>query len=254
MISTGQTTDQAQATMKRTNPIRWTPPPRPAVHAEHVLLGAILDGTYPAGSTLPAERELAVTIGVTRPTLRETLRGLERDGWLTVRQGKPTLVRNIWMDGGLNVLSALVRYPEYVPDDFVVKLLEVRLALAPAYTRAAIDHASREIVRWLSTYHQLGDTPESYASFDWELHRRLASASGNPVYTLMLNGFAGFYEGMARLYFATPLARATSRRFYSRLLATATRGDPAAAERVTREVMRESIRLWREVHQKGRRA
>jgi DNA-binding FadR family transcriptional regulator len=34
----------------------------------------------------------------------------------------------------------------------------------------------------------LDDTPEAFASFDWTLHHILTVASGNPAYTLILNG------------------------------------------------------------------
>ena len=60
----------------------WLAPARPRAHAESVLLAAILDGTFPPGTTLPGERTLAAQLGVTRPTLREALQRLARDGWL----------------------------------------------------------------------------------------------------------------------------------------------------------------------------
>jgi GntR family negative regulator for fad regulon and positive regulator of fabA len=44
---------------------------RPALHAEQTLISAIPDGTCGAGSALPAERDLALKLSVTRPTLRE---------------------------------------------------------------------------------------------------------------------------------------------------------------------------------------
>ena len=71
----------------------WSAPQRPNAYAEHSLIAAILDGTFPPGSTLPGERMLAVELGVTRPTLREAIQRLARDGWLTVRQGKATVVQ-----------------------------------------------------------------------------------------------------------------------------------------------------------------
>ena len=208
--------------------IARNPPQRPAVYAEEALVTAILDNTYPPGSALPGERELAAQLGVTRPTLREALQRLHRDGWLTIRQGKSTVVTDTWRDGGLAVLSALVRHTPELPDDFVPNLLEVRLAMAPAYTRAAVERS-----------------PEAYAAYDWRLHRALTIASRNPVYTLILNGFTGFYEQMARLYFAHVAARAASRAFYAALLAAAQAGDSLEAGRITQAVMRESIELWR---------
>lgn len=226
----------------------WSAPPRPAAYAEQALITAFLDNTYPAGSTLPAERELATQLGVTRPTLREALQRLARDGWLTIQQGKPTLVNDIWTQGGLNVLSALVRSGHALPLDFIPNLLAVRLVIAPAYARAAVEHAAARIAALLAAASTLPDEAAAFAAFDWRLHHTLTVASGNPIYTLILNGFAGFYEAMACRYFARPAARASSRAFYAALLAAAQAADAQAAEQITRTVMEESIRLWQETN------
>lgn len=226
----------------------WSAPQRPAEYAEQALVTAILDGTYAPGSTLPGERDLAAQLGVTRPTLRETLQRLACEGWLTIRQGKSTRVNDFWQEGGLRVLGALVRYDQQ-PPDFVPNLLEVRLALAPAYAGAAVARGVEMVVACLADHADLDDTPEAFATFDWTLHHTLTVASGNPIYTLILNGFAGFYEQMARLYFAQEQARASSRDFYAALWAAARRNDAAEAERITRSVMQESITLWRQASQ-----
>ena len=223
---------------------QWTPPPRPAEYVEQALVSAILEGTFAPGSTLPGERDLAVQMGVTRPTLRAALQRLEREGWVTIHQGKPTQINDFWKQGGLSLLDSLVRYSRDLPAGFIHHLLEVRLALAPAYTRAAVECAPAQVQARLETYQDLADTPEALASFDWTLHHTLTVVSANPIYTLILNGFAGFYEEMARLYFQQPEARASSRAFYAALLETARCGDAREAERLCRVVMAESITLW----------
>lgn len=220
---------------------------RPAAHAEHALLSAILHGDYPPGAALPAERELAVQIGVTRPTLREALQRLARDGWLTIQQGKPTVVNDFWREGGLGVLSSLAHPANGLPmlSDFIPNLLDVRLHLAPAYTRAAVERNPGSVAGLLAATADLEDAPDALAAFDWRLHHALTVASGNPIYTLILNGFAGFYEQMACRYFARAEARDASFDFYRGLRAAALRGDAAGAETLTRQVMQHSIDLWR---------
>lgn len=47
----------------------------------------IQDGQFPAGSRLPAERELAQQLGVSRPSLREALIALEIAGSVEIRMG-----------------------------------------------------------------------------------------------------------------------------------------------------------------------
>lgn len=224
----------------------YSAPVRPNEYAENALLNAILDGSFPAGSALPGERILAAHIGVTRPTLREAIQRLARDGWLTVAQGKPTIVNNYWEEGGLNVLSKLVEHQSHLPDDFVSKLLEVRLHLAPVYSRSAIEVAGDEIAEFLDGASRLEDTPVAFTRFDWKLHHLLTIRSRNPIYTLILNGFRDFYDDIGCQYFSTANARQSSRRFYEALRLSALAHDGESAERVCREVMENSILIWQQ--------
>ncbi|HEU4326346.1 MAG TPA: fatty acid metabolism transcriptional regulator FadR [Roseiflexaceae bacterium] len=227
-----------------TIPFEASPPARPLAHAEQALLTAILEGVYPPGGALPAERELATRLGVTRPTLREALQRLARDGWLTIRQGKPTRVNDFWREGGLNILSHLAAHGQHLPAGFVVHLLEARQALAPAYTRAAVARAPEEAAALLEERPAADDPAEHYAAFDWRLHRELAVGSGNPIYPLILNGFAAFYEQMARRYFAPAPTRARSQEFYAALLSAARAADAEQAARLAEAVCQDSIKLW----------
>jgi len=227
----------------------WSAPQRPNTYVEQMLLSAILDGTFAPGSTLPGERTLAAELGVTRPTLREAIQRLARDGWLTVRQGKSTVVNDYWRDGGLNVLNALVSHGQHLPGGFVTNLLEVRLQLAPAYTREAVAHEAEVVVEFLNGRKTLVDEADSYADFDWRLHRRLTFSSGNPIYTLILNGFGDFYSQLARIYFRPAVARARSRSFYDALARAAEDRDAPLAEEVSRATMLESIKIWQSVRE-----
>lgn len=224
---------------------------RPVQHAEATLLAGFLDGEFPSGSTLPAERALSLRFGVTRPTLREALRSLERDGWVTIRQGKPTLVNHFWSEGGLNILGAILSAGREVPPDFIPNLLEVRLALAPSYARAAVEHSPRAVVELLAPHVHLSDEEEPFAAFDWRVHKGLTLASNNAIFTLILNGFVGVYEPVARLYFTQEEARRASRRFYLALSRAAERKNAAAAEQVTADAMRESIAFFHRIEAPG---
>lgn len=222
----------------------WTAPQRPNSYAEHSLINAILDGTFPPGGALPGERDLAAQLGVTRPTLREALQRLARDGWLTVQHGKATVVNDIWRDGGLNVLSGLVRHSERLPPGFITNLLELRLLLAPMYTRRAVARAPEPLAAFLAAHTNLPDEALAFARFDWRLHQQLTLHCGNPIYVLILNGFTDFYEQLAQLYFALPDSRQASRTYYTRLATAVTQQDPLAAETTTRQAMQESMELW----------
>jgi GntR family negative regulator for fad regulon and positive regulator of fabA len=219
-------------------------------HAEGELVSRILSRHFPPDSTLPSERELALQLGVTRPTLREALQRLDRDGWIDVRHGKSTRVRDIWREGGLNVLAAVVRNGGPLPDRFVTNLLEVRLAMAPAYARAAVHANASSIATLLRAEDRPENTAEAFAEFDWKIHLALTTASQNPVFTLILNGFGDLYRVMAGFYFQAPVARRASTGFYDALETAARKHQPERAEKVTREAMQHSLDYWTKLERK----
>lgn len=226
-----------------TQPV-WITPQKPTDLAERQLLAAILDGSFPVGSALPPERELAQALGITRPTLREALQRLARDGWIQIRQGKSTIVSNFWKEGNLGMLNALSQQPESLTPDFVAQLLEVRAAIAPAYTRLAFSLASETLVSLLEPYLNLPDTPQAYAQADQELHHQLTLLSGNPIFTLIYNGFRQLSFQAGVKYFAAPEARRYSQAYYQGLLEDAHKNDSEGAARRTVKVMQDSLSFW----------
>ncbi|MYR41888.1 GntR family transcriptional regulator [Streptomyces sp. SID5910] len=59
----------------------------PRVELYERIVAAIHDGTFPPGSDLPSEPQLAARLGVSRPALREVLILLQEDGVITRRHG-----------------------------------------------------------------------------------------------------------------------------------------------------------------------
>ncbi len=226
--------------------ISWNAPARPSEYTEAALVAAILDGDFPPGTTLPGERALAGQLGVTRPTLREAIQRLARDGWLTVAHGKPTVVNDFWGKGGLNVLGKLVEHPEPPAGRFHPATC---LKCACISRRPIRDWRSRGLRRaspiFLPRPPASKTPPEAFARFDWHLHQQLTILSGNPIYTLILNGFSGFYENVARIYFSRDGARKLSAAFYEDLRRSASDADPVAAEALCRYIMLTSLDIWR---------
>lgn len=223
----------------------WTPIQKPAEQAERRLLEAILDGHFPINTSLPAERDLAKEIGVTRPTLREALQRLARDGWLDIQQGKPTRVCDYWHEGSLPVLSVLAQSADADSLDFSVHLLEVRLLIAPAYARQAISNTPQLIIKLLEELLMLEENPAFYARGDWELHSLMTHGSSNPIFQMLLNGFKKLYLLVGEKYFSYSKCRQHSQAYYRALLKCARRKSGAEAESLTRQVMEESLALAR---------
>ena len=227
--------------------MNWNVPPKPAEVSENRLIQAILQGQFPIDSYLPAERELAGMLGVTRPTLREALQRLSRDGWLEIRQGKPTRVRDYWREGNLGVLAAIAQNPGSLPKDFAANMLMIRSLLAPAYTRLAVERAANLVTKILQPLQDLEDDPQVFTDWDWRLQIELTVLSGNPVFTLIYNGFTGMYAVLGVRYFKYPENRQISRKFYRDLLTCAQTGDGTGAEQVVRQTMLASQDLWNRV-------
>ena len=72
-------------------------------------LRVLIDGgEFPAGARLPPERDLAVQLGVSRPSVREALIALEVEGRVEVRMGSGIYVRAA--DPSTRSWSAIWRY------------------------------------------------------------------------------------------------------------------------------------------------
>jgi len=222
----------------------WQPPLKPGEITESRLIRAILDGTFPINSFLPGERDLASLLGVTRPTLREAMQRLGRDGWLDIQHGKPTRVRDFWKEGHLGVSIALAQYQNPLPTDFVANLLTVRTLLAPTYTSSAVAKAPQEIASFLVDAEKLEEIPADFAAYDWQLHWLLTVLSGNSFFTHFMNSVKRLYEIMGVPYFSHETTRQHSRQFYRLLREQALAGDSRAAGELAGQIMSESCDLW----------
>jgi GntR family negative regulator for fad regulon and positive regulator of fabA len=219
----------------------------PAGFAEQYIVESIWNGGFPPGSILPAERELSELIGVTRTTLREVLQRLARDGWLTIKHGKPTKVNNFWDTSSLNILETLAQLDQEGIPDLVDNLLSARTNISAIYVRGALKNNPEKSIELLNAYHDVEDTGEAFAEFDYKLNKDLVIASDNSIYLLILNGFRGLHSRIGRLYFAHPKGREISRHYYQNLIDLANAGKFDEAVFAVRNYGIESGKLWSEL-------
>lgn len=222
---------------------------KPTQYAENQILTAILEGKYPPGACLPGERALAQELGVTRPTLRETLHRLAAEGWIAIRHGKPTIVNDYWTKGGLGLLSTMARYGRFLPKNFIVHLLELRVVLIPSVAAMASERNPEDLARHLALAKSLEDDPEAFAQYDWSLQELMAKASKNFTFPMILNDFGPLFKNLAHTYFSLARGRAASKKYYSSL-AQALELGPEAVKEAARAAMQDSIAIWNDLHQK----
>jgi GntR family negative regulator for fad regulon and positive regulator of fabA len=225
--------------------MNWEPPERPTDFAEKRLIEAILHNVYPIDSFLPSERDLCQQLGVTRPTLRETLQRMRQDGWVEIHQGKSTRVRNYLQEGNLNVLNAIANANAEISLSIVENLLEIRLLLAPTYFSNASRLHAEQLSQFLGPIIPIASDPKTAGLHDWDLHKKAAFLSGNPVFLLILNGFDQVYRKMSEPYFSRPEARLASDVFYRQILQHTQDQDWALVFQCTQTMMQASIQFFK---------
>ena len=211
---------------------------------ERALIAQILDGTYPVGSTLPLERDLAVAFEVGRPTLREALQRLERDGWVASVKGRGTLVQDYLRTGTLNTLGPILRTGSPYAQRLIVHMLEIRALLLPDAAAGAVSTSPAKVVAAVAAHDALEDRPEAYARFDWDVNRALCLLSPNPIFHLVLRSMDPPYEDLSTLYFSDPANRRASDEFYAALTAAGMAQDAPAARAATAAAMEYAIRWF----------
>ena len=146
------------------------------------LLQAMKLGLVQAGDRLPPERELAIRLGVSRMTLREALRDLQRAGYVESRRGRlgGTFVRYRPADVAVPAAEALARARELTGS------LEDVLALRRVLEVGAVELAARRALSEDERAHlraRLAECrscpPGGYRQRDSRLHLALAEVSGS---------------------------------------------------------------------------
>lgn len=215
----------------------------PKQYAEHKILTAILDGTYPPETALPNERALAEELGVTRPTLRETLHRLSGEGWLLIQHGKPTIVNDYWENGSLGLLNTMAKYGEYLPKEMIGHLLGIRSILLPKTAKKAVEASPHTILKHIDQSESIKNTPDAYVTFDWQLHLIFARESKNPLSKMIINSFESLYLNLGHLYFSFEEGRKSSQKYYQRLI-NAINKSPENVEKIVEDEMKKSKELW----------
>ncbi|NMH68208.1 GntR family transcriptional regulator [Bacillus sp. RO3] len=206
----------------------------------------ILGGELEVQEPLQSERELASQYKVGRPTIREALQRLERDGWITSRKGMPPIVNDYWKQGNLMTIVTILQHEKEVPDEFINHMLELRISITSTYFRDALHHHRPKVISLLVHFEDIGNDASSYAEFDWNVQQQVAMLSPNPIYLLILNSFQSIYRKLAEKFFSDPSHRKASRDYYEQLLETIIDGDVKKAEALIHDMMKTSLRLWKQ--------
>lgn len=193
------------------------------------LRAGMLSGEYAVGHRLPAERELAVQLGVSRPSVREALIALEMEGWVEVRTGSGVYV----LERNQGSKGTPVAAAEWGPLELIRarRVVEGETA-ALAATLAQPEHlaAMDQALQTMREEAALGQPP---LEGDRAFHSAIVQACGNAVLVETVHSFWDARRGplFTRLggYFETPRSWRTALKEHQTILAAIRAQDPVAA-------------------------
>lgn len=196
------------------------------------LRGTILAGTYATGASLPSEGSLAASLGVSRTVIREAMRSLRSQGLVVMSQGARPRVAEVDARPTVESLALLLTRSRTT----LLQLTEVRRPLEAAIAGRAAERATAEQIAALRAANadlegaaSLGDR----VAADVRFHERLAEATGNPVFMVLLATLGGLLvESRRRTIRTAGLEPALIG--HREILAAVERRDPAAAEAAMR--------------------
>lgn len=135
------------------------------------------NGAFQVGDRLPPERDLAVLLGVSRPSLREALIALDVQGNVEIRGGSGVYVCAQPDRATKQATPPLGESPQ--------ELMQARAALEGAVVAIACARATREQLRELAqiveAMHGEAARSRAFLELDRRFHMTLAEMSGNTV-------------------------------------------------------------------------
>lgn len=167
----------------------------------------IISGELKAGERLPAERDLAARLGVSRPVLHEALVDLAAKGLVTINPRRGVVINDFRKSGSFAILSSLLTYHNGELDpQFVSSLLAMRILVETETARLAAEHASAEQLTELHSIIQQEKAADqsniaTLIELDFEFHLLVSIASENMAYPLILNSFKTVYTHFTSAFF-----------------------------------------------------
>lgn len=140
----------------------------------------ILDGNLAPGDVLPTERELAQAFGISRGTLREAFRILEREGLIETRPGGGR-----FLSKNLNKAEDQKRILENIERATIIELLEAReifeTGIVELAAKRAMEQDIAEIESALEKWGKIDSESDDPGNPDQAFHLSIAKSTHNVV-------------------------------------------------------------------------
>lgn len=209
----------------------------------------IVDGDIQPGEKLPSENTLISEFGVSRTVVRAALTRLQAEGLVETERGRGSFALTPPQEGTTAGSRPVVSIEDRM------HLLEFRMGVeAEAAALAARNHTDRQLKalqQALEDFTASVEHPAHAMNSDYEFHRAVASASGNPFYSDCLASLGQTMIAMPRTRLMTGVEHYARDHFdqvvheHGSIYAAIAEGDGASAAAAMRSHLANSRRRLR---------
>jgi GntR family transcriptional regulator, transcriptional repressor for pyruvate dehydrogenase complex len=202
-----------------------------AREAIDIIKQMLLRGEIQPGQRLPAERELAAHLGVSRPSLREAIRALIALNILESRHGEGTFVSSLEPE----LLAEPIDFLLQINEDAIYSLFEARRVLEAGVAALAAVRASDLELAELEDFARDGrakvNDVDRFIEHDVEFHARIRRAARSPILSSLLASVSALsYESRRRTAHSAAV-RGRALADHQAMVKTLKKRDPEAAHR-----------------------
>lgn len=193
------------------------------------IIDLIRSGNLKAGDRLPSETELASAFQVSRPVIREALRGLAILGVVETRQGGRCFVTDLTVAR----LMAPLQFVISLDESSVDALHQARLMIETGIARQAAVLTSDKVLARLDEMvaggFELAGDPLGFRMLDQEFHRTINQLGGNPFLEVVAQSLYELGMEYRRIATETPGVIERSAKEHRDIVESLKAGDPDAA-------------------------
>jgi len=196
---------------------------------------SVLNGSLKPGDQLPAERDLAQRLGVSRTAVREAVKTLREKGLVEAYSGRGTFVTDGTSQAARQSFDLMVKIGQ---QEGSPHLAELRLILEPGIAAMAAERARDEDLTAMrdavAVMERSQKDPEAYIEADLDFHLALAEAVANPLILSLIDSIVGLLREQRIKIFNVEGGPQRGQFHHKRILEAMERRDPEMARSAMR--------------------
>ncbi len=216
---------------------------------------SVLNGTLKPGDQLPAERDLAQRLGVSRTAVREAVKTLREKGLVEAYSGRGTFITNGTSQAARQSFDLMVKIGQQGQQEGLPHLVELRLALEPGIAAMAAERVTDEDLTAMreavTVMDRAQENAEAYIEADLDFHLALAEAAANPLILSLIDSIVGLLREQRIKIFNVEGGPQRGQFHHKRILEAMERRDPEMARGAMRAHL-EQVRQDSQMSSRGK--